>query len=255
VSRIVHRLDDGAGVVTSRGDVHYVVTEYGIAYLHGKTIRERALALISIAHPDFRGELLEFVKQKHYVYEDEQVWQQDLDHYPKELEEYRVFGSKRLLVRPLKATDERTLQEFFYSHSEETIYNRYFIGKLQMARREAAKLCCVDYQSRMALAVFEVEGNAEKIVAVARYAANPRTNLAETAVVVHEDYRRMGICLYLLAQLRRHAQGQGIEGFTSEILPSNEAMLNYHRKLGNPLVYSADSDTFAAQVKFSQGKA
>ena len=47
-------LKPGAGVVTSRGDVHYVVTEYGIADLHGKTMRERALALIAIAHPKFR---------------------------------------------------------------------------------------------------------------------------------------------------------------------------------------------------------
>jgi acyl-CoA hydrolase len=253
VSRIVHRLDDGAGVVTSRGDVHYVVTEYGIAYLHGKTIRERALALISIAHPDFRQELLEFVKQKHYVYEDEQVWQQALDRYPKELEEFRLFGQRRLLVRPLKATDERTLQEFFYSHSPETVYNRYFAPKLQLAHREAAKLCCVDYQGRMALAVFQLEGNAERIVAVARYAANPRTNMAETAVVVHEEYRRLGIAGYLLAQLERHARGQGIEGFCSEILPTNEAMLSYHRKLGHPLVFSRDSETYCMEFRFGPG--
>ena len=59
VSRIVPALKTGAGVVTSRGDVHYVVTEYGVAYLHGKTLRQRAEALIQIAHPDFRDELLE----------------------------------------------------------------------------------------------------------------------------------------------------------------------------------------------------
>jgi acyl-CoA hydrolase len=56
-SRIVPHLKEGAGVVTSRGDVHYVVTEYGVAYLHGKTVRERAQSLISIAHPKFREEL------------------------------------------------------------------------------------------------------------------------------------------------------------------------------------------------------
>jgi acetyl-CoA hydrolase len=57
VSRIVPHLKEGAGVVTSRGDVHYVVTEFGVAYLHGKTIAERCKALIDIAHPDFREEL------------------------------------------------------------------------------------------------------------------------------------------------------------------------------------------------------
>jgi 4-hydroxybutyrate CoA-transferase len=57
LSRIVWQLKPGAGVVTTRNDVHYVVTEYGVAYLYGKTIRERARALIAIAHPDFREEL------------------------------------------------------------------------------------------------------------------------------------------------------------------------------------------------------
>jgi 4-hydroxybutyrate CoA-transferase len=67
VSRITGVLDPGAGVVTTRGDVHYVVTEYGIAYLHGKTLRQRAEALIAIAHPKFRDELQEFAFHVHYL--------------------------------------------------------------------------------------------------------------------------------------------------------------------------------------------
>lgn len=175
-----------------------------------------------------------------------------LDRYPKELKEFRVFGQVRLLVRPLKATDERTLQEFFYTHDPETIFNRYFAPKLQLAHREAAKLCCVDYRSRMALAVFQQQDNAERIVAVARYANNPRSNMAETAVVVHEEYRRLGIARYLLGQLERHAMGQGIEGFCSEILPGNEPMLDYHRSLGHSLVYSQESDTYQVEFRFNR---
>lgn len=250
ISRIVHRIDDGAGVVTSRGDAHYVVSEYGVAYLHGKTIRERALALISIAHPDYRQELLDFVKQKHYVYEDEQVWQQALDHYPKQLEEMRPFGGTMMMVRPLKATDERALQEFFYSHNSETVYNRYFGPKVQLAHLEASKQVCVDYRSRMALAAFVQVDNSESIVAVGRYEVNPRNNMAETAVVVHEDYRKIGLARYLLRQLERHAMSQGIAGFYSEILPTNEAMLSYHRGLGHPLVYSQDTDTYHMEFRF-----
>lgn len=60
VSRIATLLQPGAGVVTSRGDVHYVVTEHGVAYLHGKTLRQRAEALIQVADPKFRAELEEF---------------------------------------------------------------------------------------------------------------------------------------------------------------------------------------------------
>ena len=64
VSKIVPTLKTGAGVVTTRADVHYVVTEYGVAYLHGKNLRERARALINIAHPDFRPMLEEEAKKR-----------------------------------------------------------------------------------------------------------------------------------------------------------------------------------------------
>jgi acetyl-CoA hydrolase len=67
ISRIVSHLDTGAGVTTSRGDVHYVVTEFGIADLHGMTIRERVKALMNIAHPSFREELEKFAREHHYI--------------------------------------------------------------------------------------------------------------------------------------------------------------------------------------------
>jgi acyl-CoA hydrolase len=66
VSRIVPRLAPGAGVLTGRADVHYVVTEFGVAYLHGKTIRQRAEALIQIAHPQFRKELFEYCEKQRW---------------------------------------------------------------------------------------------------------------------------------------------------------------------------------------------
>ena len=64
LSRIVDTLADGSGVVTTRADVHYVVTEFGIADLHGRSLRERARALIGVAHPDFRETLLEAARQR-----------------------------------------------------------------------------------------------------------------------------------------------------------------------------------------------
>ena len=67
ISRITPHLKEGAGVVTSRGDVHYVVTEFGIAYLHGKSLRERVEALIGISHPNFHDELAAFAKDKRWI--------------------------------------------------------------------------------------------------------------------------------------------------------------------------------------------
>ncbi len=71
ISRIVPYLSPGSGVVVTRGDIHYVVTEYGVAYVHGKSIRDRAMMLINIAHPDFRAELLEAAKKQGYIYQDQ----------------------------------------------------------------------------------------------------------------------------------------------------------------------------------------
>jgi acyl-CoA hydrolase len=67
ISRIAPMLDPGAGVVTSRGTVHYVVTEYGVAYLHGRTIRQRAESLIEIAHPKFRDELYAYCEKTRWL--------------------------------------------------------------------------------------------------------------------------------------------------------------------------------------------
>lgn len=250
VSRIVARLDEGAGVVTSRGDTHYVVTEYGIAYLHGKTVRERALALIQIAHPDFRRELYEFVRQKSYVYDDEAVWQRATEPYPAEWEREVEFGGAPCLIRPLKASDRRRLQEFFYSHEPETVFHRHFSYKRQLGQREALELCCVDYGDRMAFGVFPQDGSS-RLVAVGRYYLNPPRNMAETAIVVHEDWRRRGIAAALTGLLHDFAVERGIDGFYSEILPSNRAMVEMHRKQGHTVRFDPEEKVYQVSWRFS----
>ena len=90
VSRIVPFLKEGAGVTLSRGDIHYVVTEYGIAYLHGKNIRERAMDLIAIAHPKFRQWLIEEAKKRNLIYNDQAFIPGVQGEYPEELEAYKT---------------------------------------------------------------------------------------------------------------------------------------------------------------------
>ncbi|MHC4987923.1 MAG: acetyl-CoA hydrolase/transferase C-terminal domain-containing protein, partial [Planctomycetota bacterium] len=112
ISRIVPKLTDGAGVVTTRGDVHYVVTEFGIAYLHGKSIRERVLSLINIAHPKFRKELIQAAKAQGYVQADQIELELDKVRYPQELEKYVTLkDGTEIFFRPVKPTDESALSE------------------------------------------------------------------------------------------------------------------------------------------------
>jgi acyl-CoA hydrolase len=85
VSRIVPFLREGAGVTLNRGDIHYVVTEYGIAYLHGKNVRERAMALIAIAHPKFRPWLIQEAKKLNLIYKDQAFIPGKRGEYPEDI--------------------------------------------------------------------------------------------------------------------------------------------------------------------------
>ena len=217
ISRIVSELDPGAGVVTSRGDVHYVVTEYGMAYLHGKTIRERAMALIEIAHPDFRSDLLARAKGRRCV---PGTWELPTEskRYPDEMIERVTFGNLSPVVRPLRASDAETLRSFFFSHRPGTVYGRYQYPKKLMSEDEARQLCSLDYRQRMALGVF---GGADEneILAIGRYTLSEKTGYAELAVVVHEDHRRQGIATHLIQRLEAHARRCGVTGLLRVLRP------------------------------------
>lgn len=230
ISRIVPLLDEGAGVVTSRGDVHYIVTEYGVAYLHGKSIRERARALAAIAHPDFRGELEAEIERRHYSIpldapapiEPTSKWRQEVP-----------SGDDTFVVRPLRPEDSERLRRFFYSHTMETIYHRYFTVKKNLSPSEALRMCSVDYRERMAFGVFAPGPDGEELAAVGRYELNPRTNLAETAIVVGENRRRRGLGQMLLQRLCDYAKEQRIGGITASIVASNQALVRLHQRLGH----------------------
>jgi acyl-CoA hydrolase/GNAT superfamily N-acetyltransferase len=246
VSRIVPALAAGAGVVTSRGDVHYVVTEYGVAYLHGKTVRQRAMALIETAHPDFRAELRDAAVERRYV---PISWElpSEARRYPADMEEFREFKGKPLFTRPLRSADADRLMEFFYSHTTETIYQRYRFFKKSLSRDEAMRLCALDYRKQFALAVFDKAGEDERIVAIGRYSLNEKTGLAETALIVHEDSRRIGIGKYLQKRMRKYAERWGIVGFTGFFEPSNVATQRLHRRLGDAVVTEDGEGRYVAE--------
>ncbi|HSG28294.1 MAG TPA: acetyl-CoA hydrolase/transferase C-terminal domain-containing protein, partial [Candidatus Krumholzibacterium sp.] len=151
VSRIVPYLDQGAGVVTSRGDVHYVATEYGIVNLHGKNLRERALALISIAHPDFRDQLVDYAKERHLVHLDQMHLGLPGRNYPEQYEQEAEFDGTTIFFRPVKPTDEAMQREFFYSLSDESVYYRFFNRIKAMPHEKIQPMVNIDYTEEMAI--------------------------------------------------------------------------------------------------------
>ncbi|MGC9307248.1 MAG: GNAT family N-acetyltransferase [Thermoplasmatota archaeon] len=232
VSRIVPFLKEGAGVTLTRGDVHYVVTEYGSAYLHGKNIRERAVALISIAHPKFREQLLEEAKKAHLVYPDQIMVTGQGGIYPVDLEKYvRLPEGKRVLLRPVKPSDEELLKDLFYNLSNETIYKRFMGVKRYLPRQQLHELVNVDYSKNMAIVATIGEEEREEIIGVGRWGLDEDTNSAEVAFVVRDDWQQHGIGTELLRYLTQIAKRRGLYGFTADVLVNNQGMLRLFEKM------------------------
>jgi acyl-CoA hydrolase/GNAT superfamily N-acetyltransferase len=251
-SRIVPYLSPGSGVVVTRGDIHYVVTEYGIAYVHGKSIRERALMLINIAHPDFRDELLEAARKQGYIYPDQTL---PAVLYPKEYE-VNWIDQKGISIffRPVKVTDERAIQDLIYGLPPQDIYTRFFHSLKSFSHKVAMPLAAIDYNDKMAIAAVigkeEPEGR-EEIVAIGRYVNDPNTRHAEVAFTTHQDWQARGIGTFLLRYLIRIAKEKNIEGFTADVLSSNKAMMHVFSKSGYPMTTHLDTGVYELKIDFT----
>ena len=228
-SRIVPFVQPGAGVITTRGDIHYVVTEYGVAYVHGKSMRERAMSLISIAHPDFRSELLHAAKRRKLVYANQILL--TAKPYPAELEEELTLADGReLMVRPIRPDDEPMIKGMFYSFSEQTKYLRYHGTLKSLPHNRLQVFCNVDYDAEMALVVTHGEGGHTEIIGVGRYLTTPDTRTAEMAFVIRDDWQRQGLGTHLFQRLAEIAIRSGIRQFHADVLPENSGMLKiFHR--------------------------
>jgi GNAT superfamily N-acetyltransferase len=228
VSRIQAALEEGAGVVTSRGDVRYVVTEYGVADLWGKNIRQRAMSLIEIAHPDFREELLAAAKERRYVFADQIAPRSP---YPWEEAGREVLADgTEVLVRPVRITDEEPLQKIFYTQSDESTYRRFMAHRAVHPHREMQKLVDLDYEQNMALVVTREDQGHERILAMCRFDVDEATRLADIAFVVRDDWQRRGLGTLLMRRMREIARARGLAGFSADVLATNDPMLKvFHR--------------------------
>ena len=225
VSRIVARLSPGAGVVTTRGDVHYVVTEHGVAYLHGKNVQERALALISIAHPDFRPQLLRDAIDAKYVREELAAVQDRVGALPQKLRASFLLDDGTLVsFREVRITDEAGLKDLAHALSRQTLYYRFMSRMKWMPRKQIQDFVFIDHRSEVAIVATVPEAYGENIIALGGYYLNPATNRAEVAFVVEDAWQNRGIGSFMLTFLVGVAKRQGIAGFTAEVLQDNKPM-------------------------------
>ena len=225
VSRIMTHLSPGAGVVTTRAGVHYVVTEYGVAYLHGKSVQERALALISIAHPKFRAELLKEAIEAKYLSASLADKEGKIVVGPKELRTtYLLNDGTQLNFRAIHPTDEPRMRDLFYKLSEATIYYRFMSHQKRVTRHQIQDFVYIDHRNDVTIVGTLPEAHGEEILAVGSYYLDQKTNLAEVAFVVSDKWQNHGIGTFLLRHLMRIARRNGIRGFTAEVLTENKPM-------------------------------
>jgi acyl-CoA hydrolase/GNAT superfamily N-acetyltransferase len=245
ISRIVPKLREGAGVVTTRGDVHYVVTEFGIAQLFGKSIRERVLALAEIAHPDFRNEILREAKTRNYIYPDQKELMPKDTKHPKELErKVPLHDGTELLFRPIKPTDEKMLRDMCYSCSEKSIAFRFFKDIKIFPHEFIQNFTSVDLSRDMAIVGLTQGTGGEEIVGVGRYYFIESNNRAEVSFLVKDDWQAKGIGTYLLNLLTEIAKKRGIKGFEAIMLADNQHMLSVFHNSGYTITTKREGNTF-----------
>ncbi len=232
-TRIVAGLEAGSGVCTGRGDVHYVVTEFGVASLHGRSIRERVARLVEIAHPDHREGLLAGARARGWLPKFFTMPSTETGVSEDGVESAWIsFRKHRFLLRPLHPSDTRALQEFFYSHDEETVRLRYGYQRDQMSGESAYKLAAVDQRRDLALGLFEETHGRQELRAIGRYYLEEGGKRAEVAFVVHEGNRHLGMAGFLLGELAVIAGSRGVECFWAGVLAGNRAMAGLFLAVG-----------------------
>jgi len=254
VSRIVPHLREGAGVTLTRTDVQYVVTEYGLAYIHGKNVRDRAIDLIAIAHPKFRPALIAEAKRLRFITADQAFIPGTEGEYPEHLETYRTTRrGLHLKLRPVKISDEPLLHDFFHALSDESMYRRFMSIRYEMPHERLQEFCVVDYTRHLVMLATIEEAETERVVGIGQFYIEEALHTAEVGLVVRDDYQNRGIGSELLAYLTHLAQERGLFGFTARVLMENRAMLHLFEHTGLPTDKHITAGTVELRIAFGRG--
>ena len=250
-SRIVPFLKEGAGVTLTRGDIHYVVTEFGIAYLHGKSIRERAMDLIAIAHPRFRPWLVEEAKKFSLIFKDQAFIPGMKGEYPEELEARRTTRTGlRILLRPVKISDEPMLKDFFYSLSDESMYQRFISARRDIPHEILQNFVVIDYSQRIVILAVLGESGKETVSGIGQYSLNRDMHTADIALAVRDQYQNQGIGTELITYLTYLAKRKGLLGFTAEVLMENQPVFKLFDKMGFDVQKRNESGVYEMTLLF-----
>ena len=250
-SRILPRLDDMA-VVVPRGDAHYVVTEYGAVNLFGKSLQERAMAMISIAHPDFREELFNMAKSMGLLSPRRTLAESIHGVYPRKLEETLTIDGEQVTIRPAKPVDGRRIQEHLYNLDKDDVVSRFFHEKTRFLSDEIQTVSQVDYVKDLTVIALVGEFGFGRVVAVGEYLLESASNVAEVAFSVSREFQGKGLGKILMRKLAEAARENGLSGFVAYTAPTNLGMVRLFKTLPYKTRTTMEEDVLKLTCRFDE---
>jgi len=253
-SNILYSVEDFPNQFSSQESLDMLVTEYGVASLTGRTIRERALALIDIAHPDDRAELVRIAKEKHILYPDQEYLSEWGSLYPEELSCKHTFKDDLTVrFRPIRPSDVEEMRKLFYRFSDRSVYYRYFSPIKAMPYTKMQDYVNVDYRKTMSIVGLAEKPGERRIIAEGRFVTVPEGAYADAAFVVDESYKGRGIGTFMFETLSKIARDRGLKGFKAEVLASNTSMLKVFEKSPVPIRMLLNSGVYELTIPFFEG--
>ncbi|MFP4037520.1 MAG: GNAT family N-acetyltransferase [Desulfobacteraceae bacterium] len=250
-SNILLSINEYPNQFSGRESLDLVVTEFGVASMRGRTVRERALALIDIAHPDDRAALVRAAKEEHILYLDQEYPAESSRLYPEELSCIHTFKDDLIVrFRPIRASDVDEMRRLFYRFSDESVYYRYFSPVKTMPHKKMQDYVNIDYRSTMSIVGLVGEPGEGRIIAEGRYVLGKESPYADVAFVVDDAYKGKGIATFVFHYLIKTAKERGIKGFTADVLASNKAMLKVFEKSSYPVKAVVESGVYELTIPF-----
>ena len=250
-SRIVPQLDDEA-VVVPRGDVQHVVTEYGVVNLFGKSLQERAMAMISIAHPEFRDELFHEAKKMGLLSAERTLNESIHGVYPIHLEETVEIGNEAVTIRPAKPVDERRIQEHFYNLDKDDVVSRFFHEKTSFVHDDVKGVSLIDYINDLTILAVVGEFGFGQVVGIGECLFDPASNEAEVAFSISKAYQNRGLGKILMEKLASAARDNGIVGLVAYTSTQNRGMIKLFKSLPYKVDSFFDGDMLKLSCKFNK---
>ncbi len=249
-SRIITELDTGS-VVIPRGYVSYVVSEFGVVNLFGKNMEERAMAMISLAHPDHREVLFHQAKEIGLIDRRRSLKESLFGIYPQRMEETRHYDGCKVVYRPTKPSDNRMIQEHFYQMDDKDVEMRFFNLRRHFYRDEMEDMSQVDYVKNLSIVAVTGEIGFERIVGLGGYFLEHGTT-AEVAFSITKDWQGKGIGSVILMKLAEAARENGISTLTAYTLPNNRGMIKLFKKLPYEIQTAFEDDTVVLTCQFGE---